>query len=110
MLKESSSLNAQIGARSQMASIITSICVILTTLFLLPLFTYLPKVRGILAREQAFHAKSCATQAILSCIIVLVSVLSGSIAHETMAEFSFGAGCIHNSRRGAAYGQRDGRS
>lgn len=39
-----SRLNGTVGARSQMASIITTILVILTALFLLPYFHFLPKV------------------------------------------------------------------
>lgn len=40
-----SRLNGQIGSRTQMASIITSICMIFSIFFLLPYLYYLPKVR-----------------------------------------------------------------
>lgn len=39
-----SRLNGQIGSRTQMASIITSICMIFSIFFLLPYLYYLPKV------------------------------------------------------------------
>jgi MFS superfamily sulfate permease-like transporter len=68
-----SRLNATVGARSQMASIVTSVIVILTALFLLPYFHFLPKV---CQWHEAF--RSCDTdnalfQAVLASIITLVS-------------------------------------
>lgn len=41
-----SRLNGQIGARTQMASMITAILLILAALFLLPYLWFLPRVSG----------------------------------------------------------------
>ena len=74
-----SRLNGLIGARSQMASIITSICMILSIFFLLPYLYFLPKVSR---RRMPKIIGLCAPQAVLAAIICLVVYARELSSHD----------------------------